>query len=74
MLVSKSEQEKLLLSLLVNKVGDPESKIASKAVLLLNKLGNVYNLYYYSSGTIYNQQIKISSRFDGDEVPRINRH
>ena len=33
---------KVLLSLLVNKIGDPDKKVASKAVDLLRRLGEIY--------------------------------
>ncbi|XP_068730456.1 CCAAT/enhancer-binding protein zeta-like [Montipora capricornis] len=38
LLSEKPEQEQVLLSLLVNKIGDPEKKVASKAVDLLRRL------------------------------------
>ena len=37
-LSTKPEQEQLFLSMLVNKLGDPERKIASKAMMLLQQL------------------------------------
>lgn len=38
LLYQRPEQEKLLLSQLVNKLGDPHRKVASKAVMFLLKL------------------------------------
>lgn len=38
LLSEKPEQEQVLLSLLVNKIGDPERKVASRAVFLLKNL------------------------------------
>ncbi|KAI8484292.1 hypothetical protein Bbelb_378900 [Branchiostoma belcheri] len=42
LLSNKPEQEKVLLELLVNKVGDPDYKIASKAAHLLGKLVTIH--------------------------------
>ncbi|XP_066280307.1 CCAAT/enhancer-binding protein zeta-like [Branchiostoma lanceolatum] len=42
LLSNKPEQEKVLLELLVNKVGDPDYKIASKAAHLLGKLVDMH--------------------------------
>ncbi|XP_035672008.1 CCAAT/enhancer-binding protein zeta-like [Branchiostoma floridae] len=42
LLSNKPEQEKVLLELLVNKVGDPDYKIASKAAHLLGKLVDIH--------------------------------
>ncbi|XP_038072284.1 CCAAT/enhancer-binding protein zeta-like isoform X2 [Patiria miniata] len=42
MLSHKPEQEKALLTLLVNKIGDPDYKIAARAVHLLQKLVEVH--------------------------------
>ncbi|XP_033105031.1 CCAAT/enhancer-binding protein zeta-like [Anneissia japonica] len=42
LLVANPEQEQVLLGKLVNKVGDPESKVASKAVYLLQKLVSIH--------------------------------
>ena len=39
LLTSRPEQEEALLSLLVNKLGDPERKVASRSAFLLQKLG-----------------------------------
>ncbi|KAL6437186.1 hypothetical protein ACFW04_005035 [Cataglyphis niger] len=38
LLIGNAEQEQKLLELLVNKIGDPQSKVASKAVFCINKL------------------------------------
>ncbi|XP_015115326.1 CCAAT/enhancer-binding protein zeta [Diachasma alloeum] len=38
LLISNPEQEQKILDFLVNKIGDPKSKVASKAVFCLNKL------------------------------------
>ncbi|KAL6259725.1 hypothetical protein P5V15_009638 [Pogonomyrmex californicus] len=38
LLISNAEQEHKLLELLVNKIGDPSSKVGSKAVFCINKL------------------------------------
>lgn len=38
LLYQRPEQEKRLLSVLVNKLGDPHRKVASRAVMLLLKL------------------------------------
>lgn len=38
LLIGNAEQEHKLLELLVNKIGDPQSKVASKAVFCINKL------------------------------------
>ncbi|CAD6207967.1 GSCOCG00003225001-RA-CDS [Cotesia congregata] len=38
LLIGNSEQEHQLLSLLVNKIGDPKSKVASKVIFCLNNL------------------------------------
>eukprot|EP00898_Chlorokybus_atmophyticus_P004404 jgi/Chlat1/4965/Chrsp32S04947 len=38
LIVTKPEQERRLLALLVNKLGDPERKVASKSVFLLSSL------------------------------------
>ncbi|EFN79172.1 CCAAT/enhancer-binding protein zeta [Harpegnathos saltator] len=38
LLIGNSEQEHKLLELIVNKIGDPTSKVASKAVFCINKL------------------------------------
>ncbi|XP_044014892.1 CCAAT/enhancer-binding protein zeta-like [Aphidius gifuensis] len=38
LLIANSEQEQKLLEFIINKVGDPKSKVASKAVCCLNKL------------------------------------
>lgn len=38
LLIGNAEQEHRLLELLVNKIGDPQSKVASKAVFCINKL------------------------------------
>lgn len=38
LLIANSEQEHKLLEFLVNKIGDPRSKVASKAVFCMNKL------------------------------------
>ncbi|XP_072031232.1 CCAAT/enhancer-binding protein zeta-like [Amphiura filiformis] len=38
LLASKPEQEKILLTQIVNKIGDPDNKVASKSVYLLHKL------------------------------------
>ena len=40
LLYRKPEQEQELLSQLVNKLGDPVKRVASKAMLFLLKLGN----------------------------------
>ncbi|XP_065833457.1 CCAAT/enhancer-binding protein zeta-like [Oscarella lobularis] len=42
LLTSRPEQEEALLSLLVNKLGDPERKVASRSAFLLQKLVNVH--------------------------------
>ncbi len=39
LLINKPEAEKVLLSNLVNKLGDPDSKVASLTALSLTKLG-----------------------------------
>ena len=41
LLLQRPEQEQLLLSLLVNKLGDPEAKVTSKATFFLLKLGQL---------------------------------
>ncbi|GAB1859028.1 CCAAT/enhancer-binding protein zeta [Camponotus japonicus] len=38
LLIGNAEQEHKLLELLVNKIGDPQSRVASKAVFCINKL------------------------------------
>ena len=38
LLYQRPEQEKLLLTQLVNKLGDPHRKVASKAIMFLLKL------------------------------------
>eukprot|EP00118_Oscarella_pearsei_P007800 m.39090 g.39090 ORF g.39090 m.39090 type:complete len:956 (+) comp32671_c0_seq4:18-2885(+) len=42
LLASKPEQEEAFLSLLVNKLGDPERKVASRSSFLLLKLVNIH--------------------------------
>ncbi|XP_071963136.1 CCAAT/enhancer-binding protein zeta-like [Antedon mediterranea] len=42
LLVGNPEQEQVLLGKLVNKVGDPESKVASKAVYLLQQVVSIH--------------------------------
>ncbi|XP_063991523.1 CCAAT/enhancer-binding protein zeta isoform X2 [Diachasmimorpha longicaudata] len=38
LLISNPEQEQMILDFLVNKIGDPKSKVAAKSVFCLNKL------------------------------------
>ena len=42
LLISKPEQEQKLLSGLVNKLGDPERKVAANVAHLLTLLGKLY--------------------------------
>ena len=47
LLFQRPEQEQVLLSELVNKLGDPAKKVASRAMLFLLKL----RTYYYQNTT-----------------------
>ena len=50
LLHQRPEQEKLLLTQLVNKLGDPHRKVASKAVMFILKLREPTTNYVFSSG------------------------